>query len=79
MRISVQLRTQTARWQRSIRVDTLNEAHEVFFDEFAPVGDTDTYRVPLDAVRTVLFVVETTNTKPGASGRLWITTPKIEW
>jgi len=79
MRISVQFRTQTARWQRSFHVDTSNEMHQVFFDEFAPVGDSDTYRAPLDAVRTVLFVVDTTNTKPGASGRLWITAPQIEW
>jgi len=79
MRISVQMRTQTARWRRSIHVDAFSEMHEVFFDEFAPVGDSATYRAPLDAVRSVLFVVDTTNTKPGASGRLWITAPRVEW
>ena len=78
MRISVQLQTETARWQRSIYVDTFNQTHTIFFDEFTPAGDTPTYRAPLGAVRNVLFVVDTVNTKPGDSGRLWISSPKLE-
>lgn len=78
MRISVQLRTTSARWERSVYVDTFSQPHTIFFDEFAPAGDTPTYRVPASDVRAVLFVVDTTNTKPGTSGRLWITSPKLE-
>jgi hypothetical protein len=78
MRISVQLQTEAARWQRSIYVDTFRQAHTVFFDEFAPVGETETYRAPLARVRNVLFVVDTVNTKPGDSGRVWIFSPKLE-
>jgi hypothetical protein len=79
MRMSVQLRTKDARWQRSIYVDTMSQPHTIFFEEFAPVEAKGTDRVPLEDVRTVLFVVDTTNTKPGDGGRLWITAPRIEW
>ena len=78
MRISVQLQTEKARWQRSVYVDTDTQAHTIFFDEFTPIGDSETYRVPLGDVRNVLFVVDTTNTRPGASGRLWITSPALQ-
>ena len=78
MRISVQIRTDTARWQRSIYVDTFNQPHTIFFDEFTLVGETDTYHAPLADVRTILFVVDTTNTKPGASGRVWIASPDLQ-
>ena len=33
---------------------------------------------PLADVRSLLFVVDTTNTKPGASGRIWITGPALK-
>ena len=78
MRISVQLQTEKARWQRSIYVDTDNQAHTIFFDEFTPIGETETYRVPLADVRNVLFVIDRTNTRPGASGRLWIASPALQ-
>ena len=78
MRISVQLRTDKGRWQRSVYVDTFNQPHTIFFDEFTPAGETDTYRAPLADVRTLLFVVDLTNTKPGASGRVWIAAPTFQ-
>ena len=38
-----------------------------------PVGSGDAGRVPTSAaIRSLLFVVDTTNTKPGVSGRIWI-------
>ena len=78
MRVSVQLQTEKGRWQRSVYVDTFNQSHTIFFDEFTPVGDADTYRPPLASVRNILFVVDTVNTKPGTSGRLWIGAPRLE-
>ena len=41
MRISVQIRTDKARWQRSIYIDTFNQPRTIFLDEFTPVGETD--------------------------------------
>jgi hypothetical protein len=60
------------RWQRSVYVDTFDRERTVFFDDCLPVGTTHTDRAPLPHVRSVMFVVDTTNSKPGASGRLWI-------
>jgi hypothetical protein len=77
MRISVQLQTATARWHRSIYVDASTQPHTIFLDEFTPVGETETYRVPLADVRNILFVIDTVNTKPGASGRLWIASAAV--
>ena len=75
MRISVQLRGGDGvvdRWQRSIYVDTFDREHTVFFDDCLPVGTTHTDRAPLPHIRSVMFVVDTTNSKPGTSGRLWM-------
>jgi len=76
MRISVQLRSGSNggadRWQRSIYVATENEQRSIEFTDLTPVGATATARPVLSTIRSVLFVVDTTNTKPGASGRLWL-------
>lgn len=78
LRVAVQLQTATRRWQRSVYVDTFNQAHTIFLDEFTPVGDNDVYRVPPNDVQNILFVIDTVNSKPGASGRLWIMVPALE-
>ena len=78
MRISVQLRTDRSRWARSVYVDSFNQPHTIFFDEFRPVEDSTETAVPLADVKSVLFVVDTTNTKPGTSGRVWITEPALQ-
>lgn len=75
MRISVQLRGGEGvvdRWQRSVYVDAVDREHTVYFDDCRPVGVTRTPRAPLPSIRSLMFVVDTTNSKPGASGRLWI-------
>jgi len=77
MRIAVQVRAEVAgsapeRWERSVFVDTTDGERVVRFSEMTPVGTTHTRNVPQPGVRAVMFVVDTTNTKPGASGRLWL-------
>lgn len=75
MRVSVQLRTgdrESDRWARSVYVDSSDQEYTVYFDDMMPVGQTRTFEPPLAAVRSLLFVVDTTNTKPGASGRIWL-------
>jgi len=37
-----------------------------------PVGETHTFKPPLERIRHVLFVVDRTNAKASASGQLWI-------
>jgi hypothetical protein len=75
MRVSVQLRSgdrESDRWARSVYVDASDQERTVYFDEMMPVGQTRTFKPALDAIRSLLFVVDTTNTKPGASGRIWM-------
>jgi hypothetical protein len=78
MRLSVQLWTERTRWARSVYVDIFNQTHTVFFDDFRPVETSAPGAVPVGDVKAVLFVVDTTNTKPGTSGRIWITEPQLQ-
>ena len=77
MRVSVQLRGPEAgrtlrRWRRSVYLDTSDQEHTVYFDDLTPSTDTDVSNPPLSQVNAVLLVVDTTNTKPGTSGRIWL-------
>jgi hypothetical protein len=84
MRVSVQLRVPHdradggERWQRSVYVAPEPAEHVVSFDDMTPIGATETARPPLTAVRSILFVIDTVNTKPGASGRVWIKSAALE-
>jgi hypothetical protein len=81
MRISVQLRSggePSARWQQSIYADPMQQEHTVYFDELVPVGDTRLARPDLSAIRSVLFVVDANNTKPGTSGRIWVRKAELQ-
>jgi hypothetical protein len=77
MRVSVQLRSERGRWQRSVYVDTTDQERTVFFDELTPVGNADSPRPPRAEIRGLLFVVDAVHTKPGTSSRLWITNPAL--
>ncbi len=76
MRMSVQLRVpggqQGERWQRSVYLDDMPRQITVYVDDTRAVGPTRTERPPLDAVDSILFVVDTLNTPLGGSGRIWI-------
>ena len=77
MRISVQLRTLEGgralhRWQRSVFLDTFDQEHAVRFKDLVPSTSTDPGTPLLDRVSQILFVVDTTNSKPGSAGRFWI-------
>jgi hypothetical protein len=83
MRISVQLRTLDAgralrRWQRSVFLDTVDREHTVRFDELEPSPGTEAEQPPLEEISQILFVVDTTNTKPGTSGRFWIKRAELQ-
>jgi hypothetical protein len=83
MRISVQLRAGAAdadheRWQRSLYVDTTLQDHTIFFDDMMPVGRTQSFKPDLSNIRSILFVIDATNTKPGDSGRVWIRSAAVE-
>jgi hypothetical protein len=76
MRISVQLRVSDERhplhrWQRSVYIDATERQSTLFLDQFTPVVGSEPHP-PLDRVDSVMFVVDTTNTRPGSSGRIWL-------
>jgi hypothetical protein len=79
MRISVQTRRPRSgeRWQRSIYLDTTPRHVIVPFSELRPVGASTASFDPR-VVDTVLFVVDTTNTQPGASGSFSIAELRLE-
>jgi hypothetical protein len=74
MRLSVQCRLLRgdgdARWQRSVYVDQEARDVTVFLDDVRPVGPRSTWQPDLSKVNTLLFVVDTVNTKPGTAG--WV-------
>ncbi len=85
MRISVQLRAgddqgeaARERWRRTVYVDGAAQERTIDFDDLRPVGDTHTVQPVLDGIRSILFVVDITNTKPGDSGRIWIRKAALE-
>jgi hypothetical protein len=85
MRISVQLRAgddqgaaSRERWKRTVYVDGSAQDRTIFFDDLMPVGETHTVRPIADGIRTVLFVVDATNTKLGDSARIWIKKAALE-
>ena len=77
MRVSVQLRSDRGRWQRSVYVDAEDQERTVFFDDLRPI-DAETDKPPRAEIHSVLFVIDATNTKPGTSGRVWITNPALQ-
>jgi hypothetical protein len=84
MRVSVQLRASPQgdaageRWQRSVYVEATPREYALPLDDFAPAGPTRTPRAPRTDVRSLLFVIDTVNTKPGASGRVWVSNVRLE-
>jgi len=78
MRISVQLRSDRDRWHRSVYVDTVDQERTVYFDDVRPAAGAGSDKPPRAEIRSILFVVDAVNTKPGTSGRVWITEPTLE-
>ncbi len=73
-RLSVQVRGETGeRWQHSVYLDTTAGAITVDYDQLVHTVDpTRTGRPPMDQIRALLFVLDTVNTVPGASGTVTI-------
>ena len=77
MRISLQLRLPGGRdglrWRKSVFVDETPRPIVVRLRDLTPVGPTTTSQRPFVApVHSVLFVVDTVNTAPGAKGTVWV-------
>jgi hypothetical protein len=81
MRLSVQIRLPGGqdgqRWRHSVFVDTTPRPIAVRLADFEP-ADVATSRRPNAApLHSLLFVVDTVNTKPGTAGTLWISEVRL--
>ena len=75
MRLSVQLRApggEGERWQRSVYLDEMPRGIEIPFNDFRPLGTTTSALPVLSKIDSVLFVVDTVNTKIGSNGQIQI-------
>jgi hypothetical protein len=72
MRLSVQVRrpggVEGQRWRRSVYVDERARDITIFFADMRPAGPTGRSEPDMSQIEDLLFVVDTTNTKPGTSG-----------
>ena len=85
MRISVQVRmgedqgeSSRDRWKRTIYADITAQEHTIDFDDLRPVGSTHSGKPVLSGIRSILFVVDATNTKMGDSARIWVKRVALE-
>jgi hypothetical protein len=75
MRVSVQLRApggEGERWRRSVYLDRTPRTIELPFADFRPVSTASAAQPVLSKVESVLFVIDTVNTKIGSNGQITI-------
>ena len=75
MRVSVQLRGPDGdgeRWRRSVYLDTVRRTVDLPFADFRPATSGSTARLDLSKVDSVLFVIDTVNTKVGSNGEIQV-------
>jgi len=76
MRVSLQLRHQVGevgqRWQRSVYVDETPREVVLRLTDFHGAGAVSTTRPDPALVQSLMLVVDTWHTKPGASGTVWL-------
>ena len=74
IRAWVQLRgsRETERWGRTFYADGTARIVDLPLDSFISIGETSTAVPPLDHVRSLLFVVDTLNSRPGVAGSMTI-------
>jgi hypothetical protein len=77
MRLAVQVRmpggSDGRRWQRSVYLDATPRSFDLALGDFDPVGPATSLRPIVAKLQGILFVVDTVNTRPGASGTVWLT------
>jgi hypothetical protein len=76
MRVSVQVRLPLGpdgeRWRRSVYADTTPRTVTLRLQDFEPAGAPTTRRPVVTRLRSLLLVVDTTHTKSGTEGTVWL-------
>lgn len=74
MRLSVQVRLpgsgESQRWGRSVYLDTESREIVLRLEDMVPVGRTSTLQPVVARLRSLLFVIDTLNTRPGSDGEI---------
>jgi hypothetical protein len=82
MRVSVQLRlpggADGRRWRRSVYLDETPRTLSISLEEFDPVEPYTSQRPIVSPVQSLLFVVDTLNTLPGADGSFAVSQVALE-
>ncbi|MCC7417210.1 MAG: PHP domain-containing protein [Acidobacteria bacterium] len=82
MRVSLQVRAPGGaepgeRWQTSLYAEPTPRAYSIPIAVLTPAGAAGTPHAPFQEIRSLLFVVDSLNTRPGASSRLWVSRPAL--
>jgi len=75
MRLSLQLRAPGGdgeRWRRAVYLDSTPRTIDVAFADFRSVGSASASPPDLSKVDSILFVIDTTNTKAGSNGQIQV-------
>jgi hypothetical protein len=75
MRVSLQVRIArdaNARWRHSVYLDTVLRSVTVSLQDFEPADAPTTRRPIVTPLQSVLFVVDTLNSKTGSTGTIWV-------
>ncbi len=74
IRAWIQLRAggETERWGMTFHADSTTRMVDLPLSGFRPIGTTSSAAPPLDRVDSLLFVVDTLNSRPGATGAMTI-------
>lgn len=80
MRVSVQLRLSAtgARWQRSVALSPSPREVSVAVRELTPIDAETGTPLDLNAVDSMLIVVDTVNTAPSSTGEVWVSEVRVE-
>jgi len=72
VRVWVQVRagSATERWGRTFYAGREPRLVDLRLDSFAPIGETSSAAPPLGRIDSLLFVIDTLNNRPGASGSM---------
>ncbi len=81
MRVSVQVKLpggpEGERWRQSAFIDMTSRLVSLRLAEFEPADAPTTRRPNAASLQSLLFVVDTVNTKPGTAGTLWISDVRL--
>jgi hypothetical protein len=81
MRISLRFRSlgpPAEHWQRSVYIDETPRDHTIRFDDVSPFDAVHALHPDPRDIHDILFVVETTHSRPGSTGEVWLRNVRLE-